>query len=99
MGSIAEQWADRVIVTDDNPRFENNSEIAKEILAGCSSNKVVLIQDRKQAIEYAIANAAEHDCIVIAGKGHETYQEINGIQHPFNDKQVAEQALLRRLAA
>ncbi len=99
MGSIAEQWADRVIVTDDNPRFENNSEIAKEILAGCRSNKVVLIQDRKQAIEYAIANAAEHDCIVIAGKGHETYQEINGIQHPFNDKQVAEQALLRRLAA
>ena len=99
MGGIAEQWADRVIVTDDNPRFENNVEIANEILAGCRSNKVVLIQDRKQAIEFAIANAAEHDCIVIAGKGHETYQEINGIQHSFSDKQVAEKALLRRLAA
>lgn len=98
MGRIAEQWADRVIVTDDNPRFENNVEIASEVLAGCSSNKVVLIQDRKLAIEHAITNAAEHDCIVIAGKGHETYQEINGVQYPFNDKQIAEEALQKRLA-
>jgi UDP-N-acetylmuramoyl-L-alanyl-D-glutamate--2,6-diaminopimelate ligase len=93
MGSIAEQWADRVIVTDDNPRFENNLEIASAVLAGCKSDKVILIQDRKQAIQHAIANAAENDCIVIAGKGHEIYQEINGIQYPFNDKQIAEQAL------
>ncbi len=98
MGSIAEQWADRVIVTDDNPRFESNIEIANEVLAGCSSNKVVLIQDRKLAIEHAIVNAAEHDFIVIAGKGHETYQEINGVQYPFNDKQIAEEALQKRLA-
>jgi UDP-N-acetylmuramoyl-L-alanyl-D-glutamate--2,6-diaminopimelate ligase len=96
MGGIAEQWADRVIVTDDNPRFENNIGIVNEVLAGCSSDKVVLIQDRKQAIEYAIANAAENDCIVIAGKGHETYQEINGVQYPFNDKQIAEEALHNR---
>lgn len=99
MGSIAEQWADRVIVTDDNPRFENNMEIANQVLAGCSSNKVVLIQDRKQAIRHAIANAAENDCIVIAGKGHETYQEISGVQYAFNDKQIAEQALQVRFAA
>jgi UDP-N-acetylmuramoyl-L-alanyl-D-glutamate--2,6-diaminopimelate ligase len=99
MGGIAEQWADRIIVTDDNPRFENNVEIANEILAGCRSDKVILIQDRKQAIQHAIANAAEDDCIVIAGKGHETYQEINGIQYPFNDKQIAEQALQKRFVA
>jgi UDP-N-acetylmuramoyl-L-alanyl-D-glutamate--2,6-diaminopimelate ligase len=99
MGSIAEQWADKVIVTDDNPRFENNVQIANEVMAGCKSDKVILIQDRKQAIQHAIADAAENDCIVIAGKGHETYQEINGIQYPFNDKQIAEQALQVRFAA
>ncbi len=96
MGSIAEQWADRVIVTDDNPRFENNLSIANEILAGCISDKVVLIQDRKQAIQHVIANAAANDCIVIAGKGHESYQEINGVQYPFDDKQIAEEALHKR---
>ncbi len=96
MGSIAEQWADHVIVTDDNPRFEDNVAIAKEVMAGCASNKIILIQDRKQAIQHAIFNAAEHDCILIAGKGHETYQEIKGIQYPFNDKEIAEEALQQR---
>lgn len=96
MGSIAEQWADRIVVTDDNPRFEDNVEIAKEVLAGCSLDKAVLIQDRKQAIQHVIANAAANDCVVIAGKGHESYQEINGVQYPFNDKQVAEEALHKR---
>jgi UDP-N-acetylmuramoyl-L-alanyl-D-glutamate--2,6-diaminopimelate ligase len=96
MGGIAEQWADRVVITDDNPRFEDNVQITNEILAGCRSDKAILIQDRALAIQYAIANADEHDCIVIAGKGHETYQEINGIQTPFNDKQIAEEALAKR---
>ena len=97
MGSIAEQWADRVIITDDNPRFEDDVQIAKEVMTGCSSDKVLLIQDRKQAIQHAIANAAENDCIVVAGKGHESYQEINGVQYPFNDKQIAEEALHLRI--
>ena len=92
MGSIADRWADHVIVTDDNPRFENNVEIVKEILAGCHSGKAIVIHDRKQAIQYAINHAAEQDCIVIAGKGHETYQEINGIQYPFSDQQITEEA-------
>jgi UDP-N-acetylmuramoyl-L-alanyl-D-glutamate--2,6-diaminopimelate ligase len=98
MGSIAEQWADFVIVTDDNPRFENNQEIAQEILSGCSLDKAILIQDRKLAIQHAIANATKNDCIVIAGKGHESYQEINGVQYPFDDKLIAEEALTKRLA-
>ncbi len=96
MGGIAEQWADRVIVTDDNPRFEDNIAIAKEVMAGCTSDKVILFQDRKQAIQHAIFNAAERDCILIAGKGHETYQEIKGVQYPFNDKEIAEAALQQR---
>jgi UDP-N-acetylmuramoyl-L-alanyl-D-glutamate--2,6-diaminopimelate ligase len=96
MGSIAEQWADHVIVTDDNPRFEDNVAIAKEIMSGCTSNKVILVQDRKQAIQHAINNAAERDCILIAGKGHESHQEIKGVQYPFNDKQIAVDALTNR---
>lgn len=96
MGGIAEQWADRVIVTDDNPRFESNTEIAREIMAGCKLGKAIVIQDRKRAIQHAIASASEQDCIVIAGKGHENYQEINGIQYPFNDKHIAEDALNSR---
>jgi UDP-N-acetylmuramoyl-L-alanyl-D-glutamate--2,6-diaminopimelate ligase len=96
MGSIAEQLADVVIITDDNPRFENNQDIAKEILSGCRTGKISLIQDRKKAIEHAITHAAPNDCIVIAGKGHEKYQEINGIKYPFYDKQVAEEALNNR---
>jgi UDP-N-acetylmuramoyl-L-alanyl-D-glutamate--2,6-diaminopimelate ligase len=96
MGAIAEQWADHVIVTDDNPRFEDNVAIAKEIMSGCTSNKVILIQDRKQAIQHAINHAVERDCILIAGKGHESYQEIKGVQFPFNDKNIAEDALANR---
>lgn len=96
MGAIAEKWADRVIVTDDNPRFEDNSLIVKQILAGCRSNKVELIQDRQQAILHAITSAADKDCIIIAGKGHENYQEIKGIQYPFDDKEIAEEALYNR---
>jgi UDP-N-acetylmuramoyl-L-alanyl-D-glutamate--2,6-diaminopimelate ligase len=98
MGSIAGQWADIVVVTDDNPRFEESRTITNEILSGCSSDKVILIQDRKRAIQHAILNAAKDDCIVIAGKGHETYQEINGVQLPFNDRQIAEDALGKRLS-
>lgn len=96
MGAIAEQWADHVIVTDDNPRFEDNVAIANQILAGCNSKKVRLVQNRAQAIRHAITVAKECDFIVIAGKGHESYQEINGIQYPFNDKEIAEEALNNR---
>jgi UDP-N-acetylmuramoyl-L-alanyl-D-glutamate--2,6-diaminopimelate ligase len=99
MGSIAERWADKVIVTDDNPRYEDNQQIASEIMAGCYSGKVKQILDRKMAIGYAIENAGQDDCIVIAGKGHEEYQEIAGIRYPFSDKHIAEAALAMRGAA
>jgi UDP-N-acetylmuramoyl-L-alanyl-D-glutamate--2,6-diaminopimelate ligase len=103
MGRIAEQWADHVIITDDNPRFENGLDIVKDILAGCrdainreSAGKVEVIQNREQAIQNVIARAAEKDCIVVAGKGHEPYQESNGVQIPFNDSQVVIDALTMR---
>ncbi|CAA9890036.1 UDP-N-acetylmuramoyl-L-alanyl-D-glutamate--2, 6-diaminopimelate ligase [Candidatus Methylobacter favarea] len=98
MGKIAERWADHVIVTDDNPRFENGLDIVREILTGCSSDKVEVIQNREQAIQQVISKAAEHDCIVIAGKGHEQYQEINGVRLPFSDKRIALEALKMRAA-
>ncbi|MDD5268623.1 MAG: UDP-N-acetylmuramoyl-L-alanyl-D-glutamate--2,6-diaminopimelate ligase [Methylococcales bacterium] len=103
MGRIAEQWADHVIITDDNPRFENGLDIVDDILAGCSekvehdsTRKVEVIQNREQAIQKAIARAADKDCIVVAGKGHELYQEINGVQIAFNDSQVVIEALKMR---
>jgi UDP-N-acetylmuramoyl-L-alanyl-D-glutamate--2,6-diaminopimelate ligase len=98
MGKIAEQWADHVVITDDNPRDENGLDIVNEILAGCNSTKVEVIQNREQAIQKVVASAAEDDCIVIAGKGHEQYQESNGIRKPFSDSQVVMAALQRRQA-
>ena len=98
MGEVAERWSDKVVITDDNPRFESNVQIAQEILAGCHGNKAILIQDRKTAIQKVIAEAERDDFVVIAGKGHENYQEIDGVQYPFNDKQIAEDALKIRLS-
>ncbi|MDD1614269.1 MAG: UDP-N-acetylmuramoyl-L-alanyl-D-glutamate--2,6-diaminopimelate ligase [Methylococcaceae bacterium] len=103
MGRIAEQWADHVIITDDNPRFENGLDIVDDILAGCSDpidrdpfSKVEVIQNREQAIQKVIARAADKDCIVVAGKGHEHYQEINGVQIAFSDSRVVIDALKMR---
>ncbi|MDD2759295.1 MAG: UDP-N-acetylmuramoyl-L-alanyl-D-glutamate--2,6-diaminopimelate ligase [Methylomonas sp.] len=93
MGKIAETYADRVIVTDDNPRSEASDAIINDILAGCSSNKVSKINDRYTAITTVIQQAGEDDCVVIAGKGHENYQETNGVKTPFSDQAVAQQAL------
>ncbi len=96
MGCIAEHWAEHVIVTDDNPRFENGLTIVQDILAGCRSGRIEVIENREQAIHSAITRADGNDCIVIAGKGHEQYQEINGVQLPFSDSQVVIEALKMR---
>jgi len=104
MGRIAVRWADHVIITDDNPRFENALDIVNEILIGCkgTNNKVThrnveVIQDRAQAIQSVLARASVNDCIVIAGKGHETYQEIKGVRMNFSDSQVVNDALTARI--
>ncbi|MDP3878084.1 MAG: UDP-N-acetylmuramoyl-L-alanyl-D-glutamate--2,6-diaminopimelate ligase [Methylobacter sp.] len=96
MGKIAEQWADHVVITDDNPRYENGLDIVNDILAGCGSAKIEVIQNREQAIQKVVASAAKNDCIVIAGKGHEQYQDIKGVKLPFSDGQVVIDALRER---
>jgi UDP-N-acetylmuramoyl-L-alanyl-D-glutamate--2,6-diaminopimelate ligase len=104
MGRIATRWADHVIITDDNPRYENSLDIISGILVGCqgiknqvTSRKVEVIQDRTQAIQNVLVRASAKDCIVIAGKGHELYQEINGIRLNFSDSQVIKDALTARV--
>jgi len=93
MGAGASAWADHVIVTDDNPRHEDGQHIVNDILAGCRAERVRVIRDRKQAIETAIWAAAADDWIVIAGKGHEDYQEIAGARYPFRDAETVQKAL------
>lgn len=94
MAAIAEAHADRVIVTDDNPRRENGDAIVADILAGFAHADAVTVErDRRRAIERAIAEARPGDIVLIAGKGHEPYQEIDGVQHAFDDRLVAQAAL------
>lgn len=89
MGQVAESYADHVIVTDDNPRSEDPTAIAETILSGMQSPDVVrYIADRASAIGYAVQSAMPEDVILIAGKGHETYQEVQGKRLPFSDVEV-----------
>lgn len=94
MAAIAEANADFVIVTDDNPRAEDGEQIVADILAGFAhADGIVVQRDRAAAIARAIGEATPDDIVLIAGKGHEPYQEINGVQHPFDDTQVARHCL------
>ena len=93
MGRVAEELADWVIVTDDNPRFESSEDIIQDILSGFFNNEAKVIYDRKIAIRRAIEHATSQDCVLIAGKGHEDYQEINGEKIPFSDAQIVRETL------
>jgi UDP-N-acetylmuramoyl-L-alanyl-D-glutamate--2,6-diaminopimelate ligase len=93
MGKVAERFSDWCIVTSDNPRNEDPQEIITEIVGGMSSDNHEIIVERAAAIRYAIGRAQQIDTVLIAGKGHEGYQEIKGVRHPFSDVSVAEQAL------
>jgi UDP-N-acetylmuramoyl-L-alanyl-D-glutamate--2,6-diaminopimelate ligase len=97
MGKIADDFADVIIVTDDNPRHEDPAFIRAQVLANCPHGKE--IGDRKQAIEQAIANLNTGDILLIAGKGHETGQLIKDEVIPFDDGQVAAKALQKYEAA
>ena len=98
MAAIAERLADVVIVTDDNPRHENGDAIVADILAGFAQPAQVIVQrDRAAAITQALEHAGAGDVVLIAGKGHEPYQDVAGVKHPFDDAQIA-RALLRRRA-
>jgi UDP-N-acetylmuramoyl-L-alanyl-D-glutamate--2,6-diaminopimelate ligase len=93
MGSIAEKLADKIIITDDNPRFEEGDAIVADILSGCENQNLTVIRDRALAIQTAISQATSGDCIVIAGKGHENYQEIKGVKTPFSDQTIVKNVL------
>ena len=99
MAAIAERLADRVVVTDDNPRREDGDAIVAGILAGFADpSRVVVQRDRARAIALAIAEAGADDVVLVAGKGHEPYQEIDGVRHPFDDTEVARDLLRARAA-
>ena len=94
MAAVAEKNADRIVVTSDNPRSEKPETIISQILLGLSHNECVQVQaDRAQAIAQTVAAAAPQDVILLAGKGHEDYQDIAGIKHPFDDRLQARFAL------
>ena len=91
MGSIAEQFADEVVLTSDNPRSEAPQAIMQDILQGVKNSTVItVIEARADAINYALTQATARDVILIAGKGHETYQEIQGQRYSFSDTEVVE---------
>jgi len=92
MGAAAVQGADKVVVTSDNPRLENPQDIINDILPAVSVPECVEA-DRAAAIRYAVERAASSDIILIAGKGHENYQDMQGVKHHFSDFEVAEKAL------
>lgn len=97
MAAIAERLADAVIVTDDNPRGESGDAIVAAILSGFAKPAAVTVErDRGKAIARAITDARDDDIVLIAGKGHEPYQEINGVRHAFDDIDVARRALEAR---
>ena len=93
MGGIAEKFSDFAILTSDNPRTEDPEEIIAQTKAGMSGARAHAIVDRRQAISEAIRLAGERDIVLIAGKGHESYQEIDGVRHPFDDRKVAGQII------
>lgn len=97
MGAIAARAADRVVLTSDNPRGESPAAILAAIAAGIPDrSRTEVIEDRRIAIAQAVAEASVRDVIVLAGKGHEDYQEIAGVRHPFSDVAEATQALMLR---
>jgi UDP-N-acetylmuramoyl-L-alanyl-D-glutamate--2,6-diaminopimelate ligase len=91
MGEVSCEHSDHVIFTSDNPRREDPLEILNDMetsLTSAARRKFISIPDRRQAIKTAVTMARSEDIVLIAGKGHEKYQEINGVKHDFDDKQV-----------
>ena len=90
MGEISGRLASYTVITTDNPRTEEPEAIVKQIEDGIkkTKGKYKIIVDREKAIEHALRKATKNDLVLVAGKGHETYQEINGVKHHFDDREV-----------
>ncbi len=97
MGEIAARLSDYVIVTSDNPRSEDPGGIMKEIAAGITRSNYRMVPDRREAIAVAVEEAEAGDILLIAGKGHEEYQEIGGTRRRFSDREVAAEAIRNKL--
>ena len=97
MAAAAEQYAQHVVLTSDNPRSEDPQTILNQMLTGLhNAAKAIVIADRAQAIAQTVQHAHAHDVVLVAGKGHEDYQEISGVKHPFSDVLHARNALTQR---
>ena len=91
MGEVACQLSDKVVFTSDNPRSEEASDILKDMEAGLNTaarRKFISIADRREAIKTAVSISQPSDIVLVAGKGHEKYQDIKGVKYPFDDKSV-----------
>jgi UDP-N-acetylmuramoyl-L-alanyl-D-glutamate--2,6-diaminopimelate ligase len=95
MGKIASELSSKVFVTSDNPRFEDPLSIINEIKNGISGNNFEIVENREEAIKKAIEDTESGAVILIAGKGHENYQEIKGIRNHFSDKETAQKYLFK----
>jgi UDP-N-acetylmuramoyl-L-alanyl-D-glutamate--2,6-diaminopimelate ligase len=98
MGHIASELSTKVVFTSDNPRTEDPDKIIEEVEAGTEPQnikKVISVTNRKQAIKTACVMAAPNDIILIAGKGHETYQEVNGVRSDFDDMKIVKELLIQ----
>ena len=94
MGEISGKYAGLTILTEDNPRFEELQSINNDIIIGLNrgNGKYITIDDRQEAIEYAMKNAQEGDIILLIGKGHEQYQEIKGVQYFWDERAAVQKA-------
>ena len=94
MGEVAGKWSDLIILTQDNPRWEEMESINKDIIVGINKSKgnYIIIDDRKEAIKYAMKNSQKGDIILLIGKGHENYQEIKGIRYPWDERKAVKEA-------
>jgi len=93
MGSIATRLSDYVIMTSDNPRSEDPESIIREIETGAMRKNYLVEPDRAEAIKRAVMMASEGDVLLVAGKGHENYQEIKGTRYKFSDREVLEETI------
>ena len=99
MGKIASDLSHQIIITSDNPRTENPEEIISDIEKGVSEEiNYIKINNREEAIKTAVLLSKKDDIILVAGKGHETYQEINGVKHHFDDKEIIKNFFIKKIA-
>jgi UDP-N-acetylmuramoyl-L-alanyl-D-glutamate--2,6-diaminopimelate ligase len=99
MGRVAADLSQKVILTSDNPRYEKPEVIIEQMMAGIpeeKKNEILSIPDRREAIKTAVMLANEGDIVLVAGKGHETYQEIEGEKYPFDDREILQDLLAGR---